>query len=275
MSVLLVMSDDVDARLASYLLAQVVPTVVTAGTLAEARTALADCSWSAVILDTVLPDGTGFELLHTLSEMSFEGGILVLSSSRDVADKVRALDAGADDYVVRPYEPAELLARVRVILRRARRRMGSAEGGVIRVGGLELDVNALSVTLPGNRRERLTPNEMRLLHYLMTHAQRVVDHQELLARLFGTANHQASSNAVGVYMRRVRRKIEANPDQPRYIVTVRGSGYRFQGGDTRPAQPSPVPSPKDLSPKDEAAKDNGNGPTARQGGLTDHYTHPD
>lgn len=86
-----------------------------------------------------------------------------------------------------------------------------------------------------------------LLHYLMTHAQRVVEHQELLARLFGTSDHQASSNAVGVYMRRVRRKIEVNPDQPRYIVTVRGSGYRFHGEDA----PSDAPLP--LLPRDNGA----------------------
>lgn len=241
MSILLVMSDDVDARLASYLLAQIDQHVVTAGSLAEAHQDLQDRSWSAVILDTVLPDGSGFTLLTTLTEMAFEGGVLVLSSSREVADKVRALEEGADDYVVRPYEPAELLARVKVLLRRSRRRLGSAQGSVVRVGNVELDVNALSVTLPGNRRERLTPNEMRLLHYLMTHAQRVVDHQELLARLFGTTDHQASSNAVGVYMRRVRRKIEVNPDQPRYIVTIRGSGYRFHGDDTPPDDTLPVP----------------------------------
>lgn len=227
MSVLLVMSDNVDARLASYLLLQIVQQVVTASTLAESRRLLAERAWAAVILDTTLPDGSGFTLLHTLQEIGFDGGILVLSSSREVADKVRALDEGADDYVVRPYEPAELLARVRVLLRRARHRIGASESGILRVGGVELDVNALEVVLPGNRRERLTPNEMRLLHYLMTHAQRVVDHQELLARLFGTTDHQASSNAVGVYMRRVRRKIEVNPDQPRYIVTVRGLGYAF------------------------------------------------
>jgi DNA-binding response OmpR family regulator len=247
MSILLVMSEDVDARLASYLLAQLDPHVVTAGSLAEARQHLRARAWAAVILDTTLPDGSGFALLSTLAELAFEGGILVLSSSREVADKVRALDEGADDYVVRPYEPAELLARVRVLLRRARRRLGSAPGSVLRVGQVELDVNALSVTLPGNRRERLTPNEMRLLHYLMTHAQRVVDHQELLARLFGTSDHQASSNAVGVYMRRVRRKIEVNPDQPRYIVTVRGSGYRFHGADEDPAPADARPLPPQSS----------------------------
>lgn len=260
MSMLVAINDAVDARLASYLLAQVDPRVVTAGTLAEAHGFLSSRSWSAVILDTAMPDGSGMELLHTLSEIGFEGGVLVLSSSRDVIDKVRALEAGADDYVVRPYEPAELLARVKVILRRSRRRIGGSDNGMVRIGGVELDTNALSVTLPGNRRERLTPNEMRLLHYLMTNSQRVVDHQELLARLFGTSSHQASSNAVGVYMRRVRRKIEVNPDRPQYIVTVRGSGYRFHAGAVAPDTFAATATPYDVElgvPKPDAVAVNG------------------
>lgn len=223
-----------DARLTAYLLTQAEQQITAVATLEEARAYLRERSWAAVVLDTLLADGSGFDLLALLTEMRFEGGVLVLSASRDVGDKVRALEAGADDYVVRPYEPSELLARVKALLRRSRRRLGalqSGETGLVRVGPVELDANALVVSLPGNRRERLTPNEMRLLHYLMTHAGRVVDHQELLARLFGTQQHQTSSNAVGVYMRRVRRKIEDDPDQPHYIVTVRGSGYRFQAID--------------------------------------------
>lgn len=227
MSILVVMGDDVDARLAAYLLTQVDTRVSTTNTLAEAETRIVARSWTAIVLDTILLDGSGFDLLRALARQEFEGAILMLSASKDVADKVRALEEGADDYVVRPYEPAELLARVKASLRRSRRRMGKNEGSSVRVGAVELDMQRLEVVLPGNRRERLTPNEMRLLHYLMTHEQRVVDHQELLTRLFGTTGHQASSNAVGVYMRRVRRKIEDNPDQPRLIVTVRGSGYRF------------------------------------------------
>ncbi len=241
MSILLVMSDDMDARLTAYLLTQTGQQVVTTASVREARRYLRDRTWSAVVLGAALADGSGVELLNDLNALRFEGGVLMLSASRAVADKVRALELGADDYVTQPYEPAELLARVKALLRRARRRGGVArpdDVGIMQVGDVELDVNALTVTLPGNRRERLTPNELRLLQYLMAHAGRVVDHQELLARLFGTQDHQASSNAVGVYMRRVRRKIEENPDQPRRIVTVRGSGYRFVTGDDAERMPS-------------------------------------
>ncbi|HZS91585.1 MAG TPA: response regulator transcription factor [Chloroflexota bacterium] len=274
MSILLVMSDDIDARLASYLLGQVVRTVVIAATVAEARRLLAERAWSAVILDTVLPDGSGFDFLRTLREADFDGGIMMLTASREVGDKVRALEEGADDYVVRPYEPAEFLARVKALLRRSRRRASNAvTGGILRVGDVELDLNSLQVVLPGNRRERLTPNEMRLLHYLMSHSQRVVEHQELLLHLFGTAEHQSSTNAIGVYMRRVRQKIEPDPDHPRYIVTIRGSGYRFYGhgspddnDDTTPG-PSTPPKPTTFTAPHDAHMANG-GPGQRPASLS-------
>jgi DNA-binding response OmpR family regulator len=231
MTILLVMSDEVEAGLATHLLSQLGEQVQSAATLAEAHRYLAERSWSAVILDTVVADESGFDLLRALAEMGFTGGILVLSASKDAGDKVRALDEGADDYVVRPYHAAELLGRVKALLRRARRSMGSGDGTHLRVGEVELDVNALVVSLPGNRRVRLAPNEMRLLHYLMTHAERVVERQELLSHLFVNGHDTAlpaSSNAVDVYIRRVRRKIERDPDQPGYIVTVWGRGYQFR-----------------------------------------------
>jgi len=227
-SILVAMSESVDARLASYLLTQLDRDVLTVGTLAEAERHALDRSWTAIVLDTTLSDGSGFDLLHTLTRMGFDGAILVLSATKTVATKVRALEEGADDYIVRPYEPSELLARVKASVRRSRRRIGKPETGLVRVGPVELDMHMLAVSLPGNRRERLTPNEMRLLHYLMTHAERIVDHQELATWLFGMEEVQATgSNAVSVYMRRVRRKIEVDPNHPRYIITVRGSGYRF------------------------------------------------
>lgn len=230
MSLLLVMEDDLEAGLASYLLEQLDSTIVRSHTLADARRLAQTGSWSAVILDTALPDGSGFDLLQTLREMDYQNGILVLTASRNAANKIRALDDGADDYIVRPYEAAEFLSRVRALLRRVHRRKGGA-AGVLRKAGISLDVNALEVTIQGKGRQRLTPNEMRLLHYLMTHASDVISKDELAARLFGTDSPETASNVVGVYVRRVRRKIEANPDQPRFIVTIRGKGYCFQAPD--------------------------------------------
>ncbi len=232
MSLLLVMADDLEAGLASYLLEQLDPVIVRAYTLAEARRLVEARLFAAIILDTVLPDGDGVGFLRVLRDLNFQSGILILSASKSAADKVRAFDGGADDYIVRPYEAAEFLSRVRALLRRLRQRHGTA-GEVLRVAGVALDVNALEVSLPDRGRQRLTPNEMRVLHYLMTHAGHVVDKQDLSARLFGAASLDTSSNAVGVYMRRVRRKIEIDPDHPHCIVTVRGKGYCFQGSDAQ------------------------------------------
>ena len=227
MSILIVMGDNVDARLTAYLLAQVDGDVTVAVTLADARRHIARRVWSAIVLDTHLPDGDGLHLLGALGEMDFEGAVLMLSASKGVALKVRALDEGADDYIVRPYEPAELIARVRAMTRRARRRASHVESDRMRVGPVQLNTNGLEALLPGNRRARLTPNEMRVLHYLMKHAPRVVDHQELSRLLFGMDSYRGHSNAVGVYIRRVRRKIEEDIGRPRYIITVRGNGYQF------------------------------------------------
>jgi DNA-binding response OmpR family regulator len=227
MSLLVVMSDGVDARLVAYLLAQVDQDVVRAATVADARRLLSERSWVAVVMDTTLPDGNAFDLLNVLGERNFEGGVVVLSAAKEVALKVRVLEEGADDYVVRPYEPAEFIARVKATIRRSRRNAGANQNGILRVGAISVDVNELTVALPGNHRAHLTPNEMRILYYLMLHPYRVVDHHELAARLFGLEGVTPGSNAVGVYMRRVRRKIEPDPSQPRYILTVRGQGYRF------------------------------------------------
>ena len=229
MSIFLVLAEDVEVRALSYLLSPLDPHIVSARTLADARRLLVAQAWSVIIFDDILPDGSGLELLRDLGKFSFEGGVIVLGAARDFTDKVTALERGADDYFVRPYEPAELHARVSVLLRRARHRIAKANNAVIQAGALELNVDTLEVVLPGARRARLAPNEMRVLHYLMTHADRVVDHQELITRLFGAGDTSYTpTNAVGVYIRRVREKIETNPSQPRYIITVRGHGYRFE-----------------------------------------------
>jgi len=227
MSILVVMGDDVDARLTAYLLAQIDGDIVVAGGLADAQQQITHRAWAAIVLDTHLPDGDGLHFLRTLVQQGFDGAVLMLSTTKTLSLKVRALDEGADDYIVRPYEPAELLARVRAITRRAHRRASRVDSGTMRVGTVQLNTNDLELILPGNRRTRLTPNEMRVLHYLMKHAQRVVDHQELSHLLFGMDSYTSHSNAVGVYIRRVRRKIEEDVSHPRYIVTVRGNGYQF------------------------------------------------
>lgn len=242
MSILLVMGIGVDAEATSYLLSRVDDHVVLAGTLSEARRRLQEHVWSVIAIDTTLPDGNGFELLADLRAMKIDSGILVLGASADVQHKVLALREGADDYLVRPYEAAELLARVQALSRRFQRQLGKVYGTTLRVGEVELDIEERTVSLFNNRREHLTPTEARILHYLMLHSQRVVERGEIHERLFGPDPTYKSSNAIGVYVRRLRCKIEADPDHPRYIVTVRGGGYRFHAleGLIRDIPPTPA-----------------------------------
>lgn len=227
MSILVVMGDGVDAGATSFLLSRADNHVVLADTLAEARRRLGDHAWSVIVVNEELPDGSGLDLLTDLRTVTPDSGIVVLGASSDVRHKVLVLEQGADDYVVQPYEPAELVARVRTLARRFRFRASSGRDTTIRVGDLVLDFSARVVALPDRRSEHLTPNEARLLHYLMLHAPRTVERWELNIQLFGSSQARDSSNAIDVYVRRLRRKIESDPDSPRYLVTVRGTGYRL------------------------------------------------
>ena len=228
MSILLAMGDDVDARLLMHLLAPLQRQLVLAVTTAEAERYIGMHSFAVVVVDTTSLDGDGLDLVRRLAKRDFEGTIIVINPTGDIMAKVEALDGGADDYIVYPYEPAELLARIRAALRRWYRRTRQAAGSRVRVGPVELDVNELEVAVPGKCHIRLTPSEMRLLLYLMTHNQRAVDRQELLAYLFGPDTQRIAPNIIGVYVQRVRRKIENDPNHPCYVVTIRGQGYQFR-----------------------------------------------
>jgi len=228
MSILLAIGSDIDARLAAVLLEPLHQPMVIARTAAEAESQARAHSFAVSLIDTGSLDGSGIDLMHMLRSRGSDSFTIVINPAADVVSKVEMLTEGADDYLVYPYEPAELFARVHGALRRHQRREGSVEGAIVRVGTVQLDVNELEVSVLGKPSIRLTPNEMRLLLYLMTHAQRAVDQQELLLHLLGAGALVTESNAVSVYVRRIRCKIEQNPNQPSYIVTVRGHGYQFQ-----------------------------------------------
>lgn len=236
MSILVAITSDMHARLVARLVAPLNQSVVIAHTADEARYQVGLHSFEVMIVDTSARGAYGIDLVQAVAKQSPESSILILNPSTDVSYKVQALEAGADDYVVSPYEPAELLARVKTALRRHSRSVRTSRVTIMRVGLVELDVDTLEVSVPGRRHIRLTPNEMRLLLCLMTHAERAVDQHELLAHLFGLEAPQVTSSMVGVYIRRLRRKIERDPDHPCYIMTVRGQGYQLQapGEEERP-----------------------------------------
>lgn len=175
-----------------------------------------------VVLDLGLPDMDGLEVCRQFREWS-EVPILILSARYDEMEKVRALDLGADDYLTKPFGTQELLARIRVALRRAEGRQVTP--AVITVGELRIDLARRQVTSDG-KDVRLTPTEYTLLTGLATNAGRVLTHQWLLQHVWGMGYEDNIQN-LHVFISQVRRKIEPRPARPRYILTEPGIGYRF------------------------------------------------
>ena len=174
----------------------------------------------AVILDLVLPDRTGVEVCRELRAWT-KVPILVLSAVGEERDKVEALDAGADDYVTKPFGIDELLARLRAALRRA---AGPGEP-VIEIGELTIDLDKRTVSRDG-KPVQLTPNEFALLRYLAQNEGRLLTHRALLREVWGPS-YQTESHYLHVYVSQLRRKIEPDPARPRYLLTEAGAGYRL------------------------------------------------
>ena len=193
--------------------------VVPASTFAEALDAAAVRPPHAAILDLVLPDGDGIELTRKLREWS-SMPVLVLSAVGEEEQKVRALQAGADDYVTKPFGPRELVARLQAALRR----VGPGEEPVVEVDGLELDLAAHVVRRDGSELH-LTPIEFDLLRALMTNRGRLLTHSALLRQVWGAA-YADDVATLRTHMSNLRRKIE-RPDGARVIRTEPGIGYRF------------------------------------------------
>jgi two-component system KDP operon response regulator KdpE len=194
-----------------------------AGTAADGLVEVASRQPDVVIIDLGLPDLDGLEVIRRLREWS-KVPVIVLSARGQERDKVGALDAGADDYVSKPFSAGELLARVRVALRHA---AGAAheESAAFTVGELQVDLLRRHVTVAGTE-VRLTPIEYKLLATLVRYAGRVVTHQQLLRDVWGPT-HDDQSHYVRVYMAHLRHKIEAQPARPRYLLTEPGVGYRL------------------------------------------------
>jgi two-component system KDP operon response regulator KdpE len=196
--------------------------VLPAATRREALDSAAVQPPDAAIVDLVLPDGDGVDLCRSLREWS-ELPIVVLSAVGDEAEKVRALNAGADDYVTKPFGPLELIARLNAALRRAAPR-DDAEP-VVCADGLELDLIAHQVSRDGEP-IHLTPIEFDLLRTLMRNRGRLMTHRALLTEVWGPA-YAGDTQTLRVHVANLRRKIEPDPGAPRYITTDPGVGYRL------------------------------------------------
>ncbi|MFO0744119.1 MAG: response regulator [Myxococcota bacterium] len=198
--------------------------MLEAETLAEARVIATTHNPDLIILDLGLPDGDGVAFTRELREWSHVPIIVVSARGRE-SDKVDALDAGADDYLTKPFAVGELLARVRVALRHARLAAGASEP-VLVVGPLKLDLPGHVAWLDGQEL-KLTPTEWRLLALLATHAGKVLTHRQILKEVWGP-NQVEHTHYVRVYMAELRKKLEPDPTRPRLLVTEPGVGYRLR-----------------------------------------------
>ncbi len=196
--------------------------VLTAGTVAEATKRIAAEVPDIVVLDLGLPDGDGKDVIRRVREWS-DVPIVVLSARDREAEKIDALDLGADDYVNKPFGIGELMARMRAALRHRMQRR--AETPLLKVGGIEIDHVRHKVTRDGAE-VKLTPKEFELLAFLARHAGMVVTHKQILTAVWGPA-HTSDMQYLRVYVGHLRQKIEQNPDDPRIVLTEPGIGYRI------------------------------------------------
>jgi DNA-binding response OmpR family regulator len=177
--------------------------------------------FDALVLDLMLPDADGLEVCRRIRETS-DLPLVMLTARGDAMDRVVGLELGADDYLAKPFEPRELLARLRAVLRR---KVGSTKRDVLRFGRLEIDRGARRVRLDGAERT-LTSYQFALLNALADHAGRVMSRDQLMDLLRGEAL-EAFDRSVDVHVSRIRAAIEDDPKNPRRIITVRGAGYVF------------------------------------------------
>jgi two-component system KDP operon response regulator KdpE len=200
---------------------EVIEAVNGADTLVQIRTAQPDL----LILDLGLPDIDGIEVARRVRGWS-RIPIIILSVRNQEADKIEALDAGADDYLTKPFGVGELMARVRGVMRRAG---NTGSGPVYRVGEIHLDTARRLLTVSG-RDVALTPTEFDILALLVQNAGKVITHRQLIHRVWGTA-FVDESRLLRVNISNLRKKIETNPNRPVYLLTELGVGYRFYSGD--------------------------------------------
>jgi len=190
-----------------------------------------------IILDLGLPDMPGIDVLKRLREWT-DVPVIILSVRTGQYDKVSALDSGADDFITKPFDSSELLARLRVL---SRRQHSGAGAVVIRLGSVEVDLSAHMVTKNGQE-VKLTAMEYALLHLLLTNRGKIVMHKNIMRELWGP-RFESHTNYLRVYMRRLRQKLEDNPEDPKYLVTVSGFGYRLNDKDLSVTQETPISHP--------------------------------
>ena len=227
MRILVVDDDIIGSKMISFILTEEGYTVDTVDNPRGALAMVEKHPPDLLLLDVNMPPNSGFDFYQRLLALDYDIPVIFVTAKGELDDKLAGLRMGADDYVSKPFQPAELLARVEAVLRRYRKATPGATQ-IVRGGGVEINTSELRVSLPDQRNIFLTPTEMKVLLQLVQHAGHVVSRDTLLATVWGQ-DYGGESNIVDVYIRRLRRKIERDPSNPEYIQATRGLGYRFAG----------------------------------------------
>ena len=222
-TILLVDDDAALLEVVSIVLSSEGYKVVTAADGAEALREVGQEPLDLVILDIMLPRISGFEVLRQIREKS-DVPVVMLTAKGQSVDKVVGLELGADDYITKPFDTKELLARIRAILRRFGRQEGRSHEGTLRLGPLELDLEGYTVTREGEPLE-LTPTEFKILALLMKRPGRAFSRTQI-SEAVSTGSHYLASRYIDVHISRLRGKVEQDPREPRIIQTVPSVGYR-------------------------------------------------
>ncbi len=226
MRILVVDDDPPSVKMISFLLREEGYEVVSADNGESALELIDREAPDLVILDVMMPHLDGFEVCRRIRQKQ-DVPVIFLSAKGETVDKVAGLELGADDYLAKPFEPAELLARVKAVTRRAAAVAGEESQTLLTVADLTVDPLTNQAIFADGSTVELTPIEFRLLHCLMRNAGRILSHDLLMSTVWGY-NYEGYSNQIAVYIRRLRMKIEADPNQPKRLVTVRGLGYKFE-----------------------------------------------
>jgi two-component system response regulator RegX3 len=219
--------DPMSARVLGFVLSEASYEVVVAASPSALLGEVAHHETHAVVLEADLTGTSGHQLCRELRGRGYTGPLIFISRAADAPSRIRGLESGADDVLSKPYDVAELVARVDSVARRCRRADHQAMGNVLSVGDAELHVTNLTFTIDGRRRVYLSPTEMRVLECLVRNNGITVTRDTLIDRAWPN-DFIADTNRVDVYVGRLRRKIERDPANPEYIHTVRGIGYVFR-----------------------------------------------
>jgi DNA-binding response OmpR family regulator len=197
--------------------------VDTANTWAKAQERLSVSQPDLIILDVMLPDGDGMEICRELRKDLPETPIIMLTAKDKVSDKVIGLESGADDYVVKPFETLELIARIKACLRRAGPPVSEEK---VVIEDIEIDFKKRVVTVAG-KKVNLTPREYELLSFFVAHKGETLSRDTIRKNVWRDAGIYSWSRVIDVHIQHLRQKIEKDPSNPKYILTVPGAGYRF------------------------------------------------